>query len=104
MPMPGLSTEELSAERNGYLINLTDKPKAMTEHVESGHHPPSLGKFDSGRILIRERETAAARRRSTATGKLTDQFGYSLPPSLSHSLDLDLCAVKIRSMAFLADT
>ena len=64
----------------------------------------SLGKFDSGRILIRERETAAARRRSTATGKLTDQFGYSLPPSLSHSLDLDLCAVKIRSMAFLVDT
>ena len=45
----------------------------------------SLGKFDSGRILIREKEATAARRRSTATGKLTDQFGYSLPLSFLRS-------------------
>ena len=46
----------------------------MDEHVESGHHP-LLGKFDSGRILIRQKEAADNYRR---TDRPTDRMPSSL--------------------------
>ena len=80
--MSWLLSEGLSAERNAYLINLTDKPKAMTEHVESGHHPRSESLTAGGSLFG---SGGGGQQLPAANCPATDHHPVWLPQSLSPS-------------------